>query len=228
MAKSHTKFLLTEGKDDAFAIASLMSHYVTPWGHREEQWPVKIEAAGSVTELLNAVYISSWFKRAGLEAIGILLDADEDFEGRWASIRRTCLPLFDDLPTDIPSEGLISIKAGAPRLGVWIMPDNGSAGMLETFLTYLVPDSNRQVWEHAIESCERARDMGAPFRQPHLDKAHIHTWLAWQDPPGDPFGVAIKSKCLNPDCPAATSFAHWFLDLYQLRDEVERAKNQAE
>ena len=227
MAKSHTKFLLTEGKDDAFAIASLMSHYV-PWGHHEDQWPVKIEAAGSADELLKPAYISSCFKRAGLDAIGILLDADEDFKGRWASIRRTCLHLFDDLPTDIPSEGLISIKADVPRLGIWIMPDNGSVGMLETFLGYLLPNSNPQVWQHAIKSCAMATEMGAPFRQAHLDKAHIHTWLAWQDPPGRPFGVAIKSKCLNPDCPAAKLFADWFLDLYQLRDGAERQKNQVE
>lgn len=223
MGKLHTKFLLTEGKDDIFAIASLMGHYV-PWGDKnhKDQWPVKIEAAGSVDELLKPSYISSCFKRSGLEAVGILLDADEDCKGRWESIRRACLPLHDDLPIELPSEGIINTKAGAPRLGIWIMPDNGSAGMLETFLSYLLPTSSRGLWQHAIESTATAKEIGAPFRQAHLDKAHIHTWLAWQDRPGDPFGVALKRRCLEPHCPAAKSFADWFMKLYQLPRDARR------
>ncbi len=87
MARLHTKFLLTEGKDDVYAIASLMSNHVA-WGANDNEWPVKIESAGSITELLDDAYISVWLKRPGLEVLGIVLDANDSFEGSWERVQQ--------------------------------------------------------------------------------------------------------------------------------------------
>jgi hypothetical protein len=215
MGKIHTKFLLTEGREDAYAIAGLMSNYVR-WGTSEDEWPVKIEAAGSAPELLRPDYLGPCFKRSGLEAIGILLDANEDPAGRWASLQNLCSTAFPGIPDALPAEGLIHLGQNGIRLGVWIMPDNRSSGMLETFLVYLVPKRGRKLWDHAIRTCDTAKSLGAPFRDAHEDKARIHTWLAWRDPPGRPFGEALKSKCLDPSSPAAKPFANWFIRLFAL------------
>ena len=59
MAKVHTKFLLTEGKNDAYAIAGLMANYVA-WGKSEDEWPVKIEAAGQGTQGWHWRHMGGW------------------------------------------------------------------------------------------------------------------------------------------------------------------------
>lgn len=63
-------------------------------------------------------------------------------------------------------------------LGIWLMPDNRSRGMLETFLAYLVPGGGSDLWTHACEAVAEAYGRGAPCREVHHDKARIHTWLA--------------------------------------------------
>ena len=215
MGRHHVNYLLSEGKDDVYAIAGLMANHVH-WGSSEDEWPVKLEAAGSDTELLNAAYISSSFKRSGLEALGVLLDANDNFESRWASIRNVCAGFLPEVPDQLPEDGLVVHGDQGKRFGVWIMPDNRSSGMLETFLNCLVPADGQELCDHARNSADKARELGAPFKSAHEDKALIHTWLAWQDPPGRPFGEALKAKCLDPHSPTAAPFVEWFIKLFEL------------
>ena len=58
----------------------------------------------------------------------------------------------------------------------------------------------------------------APFKQVHIDKANIYTWLAWQNEPGRQLHQAIKERILNPNYPdpKAEAFFHWFKNLYDL------------
>lgn len=215
MAVEQSKFLLTEGKDDRYAIAGLMGHHV-PWGSCEAEWPVKIECAGSDSELLNKVYLRGQFKRSGLDAIGIIVDANDSVDDRWRSLQNVCTELFPDFPSSPVRKGLVVAHEDLFRLGVWVMPDNESRGMLETFLAYLVPTASSDLWRYAETATAEAHNRGASYRDPHEDKAKIHTWLAWQDPPGRPFGEALKSKCLDPASPAAIPFVEWFIRLFQL------------
>ena len=77
-------------------------------------------------------------KIPGLKAIGIIVDADDQFDSRWSSVRERCRKIAADFPEELPPEGLIHQNEHGLRIGVWIMPDNQSRGMLETFLGSLV------------------------------------------------------------------------------------------
>jgi hypothetical protein len=96
------------------------------------------------------------------------------------------------------------------------MPDNRSGGMLETFLTGLIVPEYAALWAFARESCTTARDHGAPYTEPHRDKAEIHTYLAWLDPPGRSLHVSVLARALDGRLPLGERFAKWFIDLYQL------------
>ena len=119
------------------------------------------------------------------------------------------------MPDTMPVSGLIT-EANDLRLGIWIMPDNSSSGMLENFLHYLIPDTDQSLWNFAKSSVDTAKINSAPFRDVHLPKAEIHTWLAWQDPPGERFGIAITKKFLDPHSTSATAFVDWFKNLFGL------------
>jgi hypothetical protein len=47
-------------------------------------------------------------------------------------------------------------------------------------------------------------------------KALIHTWLAWQEEPGTPLGLAIKRQYFAGDAPLAAEFVNWLKRLFEL------------
>jgi hypothetical protein len=96
------------------------------------------------------------------------------------------------------------------------MPDNRSAGMMETFLRHLIKPEDEPLWIHAQAAFAQAKAIGAHCRDVHADKAHIHTWLAWQDPPGQAFGIALVKNILDARSATAMPFVDWFRRLYGL------------
>ena len=88
--------------------------------------------------------------------------------------------------------------------------------MPETHLRHLVPADDEPIWKHATESVRHARTIGAKCRDAHIEKANLHTWLAWQDEPGYPPGTALTMHILDPLGEGATPFVKWFRMLYEL------------
>ena len=215
MAGPRPKQLLVEGTDDLYAVVGLMEHHVV-WHRLTDRAPVFIEPAGSVDELLDATYLSTKFKESGLDILGIMIDADDRPASRWKSFRSLCHHVAPNLPAELPADGVIVDCPTGLRLGFWLMPDCRSDGMLETFLRHLVPISKEPLWELAQKSLQDATTLGAPFREAHTHKASIHTWLAWQDPPGERLGIALTKKILDPHASTAAPFVRWFKELYRL------------
>lgn len=220
MSQNHARKLLVEGKDDQYAIAELMAKHIH-WGANENEWPVFIEAAGSDRELLDPSFISAQYKIRNLECLGIIIDADDSFEARWQQLRGVFIAneLGYELPETFPDKGLICEHENGRRIGIWIMPDNCSRGMLEDFLKFLVPTASQELWEHAKTATEKAKTQGASFIDKHESKANIHTWLAWQNPPGRPFGLALLQGTLESHTSAAMAFVKWFVELFQLEGQ---------
>jgi len=141
MAKFHPKRLLVEGDDDKRVISELMDKYVV-WGEKKAEAVVLIESFDGVEQLLKAGVIEAELNTTHLKAIGIIIDADNRRDARWAAVLRECRTVIRDFPDVLPDEGLIHIAPSGLRVGVWIMPDNQSTGMLETFLSEMVPSNH--------------------------------------------------------------------------------------
>ncbi|MBP0015818.1 MAG: hypothetical protein J7545_08395 [Roseofilum sp. SBFL] len=213
--KPNPKKLIVEGNEDLRVIPELIEAHGVIWEPIKNERVVEIIVADG-DKKINKESISTRFKESGLTALGIIVDADQDLEGRWRSIRNFCLPSIADIPEQLPASGLIHITPENIRFGIWIMPDNQTQGMLETFLKYLVPDKSQTLWEYAQEVAQAAKKKEATFKSSHVDKANIYTWLAWQDPPGRQLHDAVKQKILDPNHPKAQDFVKWFKALYQL------------
>ncbi len=215
MTRANPNILLVEGDEDRRIIPFLMDEYIV-WGNKKEDWVDEIESHDGIENLLKPGNIKAAAITPGRRAIGIVVDANDHFDSRWASVRWCCLGIADDFPEDLPPEGLIHQNSDGLRIGVWIMPDNQSRGMLETFLGHLIDPADATLWAFAQESCARSRDHGAAYTDPHRDKANIHTYLAWRDPPGMQLHVSVFAKALDARLPLADRFARWFIDLYRL------------
>jgi hypothetical protein len=216
------KKLIVEGEQDKRVIPQLMAANGVTWPRDKE--PVYIESYGS-DGFINNKKISARLKASGLTHLGLIIDADENPKDRWQSIRNACLKVeeiqksIDNLPEQMPETGLIiNIPNGTEfiKFGIWMMPDNENRGMLETFLAYMIKDESDPLWQYAQEVVTEAKTKGAKFIDEHIDKARIHSWLAWQNPPGTQLHDAVKFKILDPEHPKAQAFVKWFKDLYDL------------
>ncbi len=192
-----------------------MDKYVI-WGETKSEVVVWIEPSGSVSELLKPGVIEAELKTPNLQSLGIIVDADDQRDARWASISQRCQGVIADFPKKLPPEGLIHVTPTGFRVGVWIMPDNQSTGMLETFLSEMVPSDQNPLWTFARNARAEAKGHGASNIDAHRDKADIHTFLAWVNPPGQQLHTAVMRKSLDAQTPLGQRFAQWFVELFQL------------
>lgn len=215
MAKTNPNLLLVEGNDEKYTIPRIMDHYVV-WGDKESDRIVEIKNLDSVDEILKPGVIESYAKIPKLNALGIILDANDSFDLRWTMVSDRLRAVTEDFPDDISEGGIVHQTASGLRLGIWMMPDNRSRGMLETFLGWLLKPNRAPLWNFAQESSEQASKYDGTYKPAHKDKSNIHTYLAWVDPPGCSLSVAILKGLIDAKTPLADQFADWFIRLYSI------------
>lgn len=203
--------LLVEGPDDQYSVIHLMEQHGVVWDNENERRPY-IQPEGGLPGLLKAIPVT--LKSSAYERIGIILDANSDPGARWRQVLKCASKAGVSLPDSPDQEGTITEgRNPRTRVGVWLMPDNGSVGTLDHFLSRLVPPEN-PVWVYAGDATNEARQRGAPCREKDHAKSVLHTWLAWQESPGLPFGRALKAGHFETDGPEAVRFADWFRRLF--------------
>lgn len=123
---------------------------------------------------------------------------------------------YTDVPEEPDPAGTIVGMNQADRswVGVWMMPDNQSPGKLEDFARRLVRAGDEGLWDHAGQSTSAAIPLGARFAPKDQIKAHVHSFLAWQEVPGVPMGLAITKRFLDADSTQAVAFVDWLCRLY--------------
>ncbi len=213
--RNHPKKLLVEGDTDRGVIAGLMEANGVPWPDPPDS-PVFIDSRGSVDEILKPGVLEAELRASGLEALGVIVDANGDASTRWSHLRDRCSSEFADLPDQIPVGGLEVVHVRGPRFGIWIMPDNRLEGMLEDWLVRLIPEASGPLYELARKCVSDSKRQGAPFREVHRTKAEIHTWLAWQDQPGLRLYEAVTRRVLDPERPESGPFVSWFTSLFRV------------
>jgi hypothetical protein len=202
------KTLLVEGIDDEHVLKHICGNRGL---HLDE-----VKSHGGVDELLSGFAVSLKLIEEG-DVLGLVVDADADLASRWQSVRQTLLrsgyPEVPPMPH--PDGTILAAPFGTllPRVGVWLMPDNATTGILEDFLQLLVPDAS-WLLEHARSSVRAIPETERRFKEAAISKAIVHTWLAWQEEPGKPLGTAITARYLDPFHPAANVLASWLGRLF--------------
>jgi hypothetical protein len=209
-----TDVLLVEGPDDFNVFLHLLHRHGIPSCCTIEEWDGVEDVLGSLVTRLRL---------ANEPRLGVVIDADpigdarDAVSFRWLQIgeilRKVGYQTFPERP--VPA-GTILREAGKPEFGVWLMPDNQLSGMLEDFVGSLIPDADRprKLWERAIETVRGIPEDECLFGPTAVNKATIHTWLAWQEEPGVPMGLAIRKGFLNPDASPAMLLIAWLRSLF--------------
>jgi hypothetical protein len=227
------RWLIVEGSDDKFVTVELLARHGAFWGSPA------LEADLDLPYIHDAQGIDKLHKVVAVQAksqhrFGMIIDADLDASKAWSKLRKLLRAISDppewlakllaQLPESLPKEGVV-VEQGERALGIWVMPDNGARGALEHFLVNLVPAGDVH-WEPARDSVAAAQARGVAFSEQHRSKAEIHTWLAWQQEPGVPFGRAMKSSYFIHDAVAAMAFISWFRRMFPEGQKSTQAAKQ--
>jgi hypothetical protein len=215
MAFQNPNQMLVEDEDTKGAVIGVLRGHLGKWGMTEQEWPINIEAEGSADEVLKESGLVASLQATGVAILGIVVDANGNPIGRWERIRDFCRKNGASVPNVCPPQGLIVDGVRGRRFGAWIMPNNKDAGMVEDFCHGLIPTDD-SLWNFAQNCVIAAINRGAPFIVAHRRKADIHTWLAWQNPPGERMGSAITKKILRHDAASAEPFVKWCRELYNM------------
>lgn len=195
--------LLVEGNDDIHVISALCQKFRLPKNF-------EIIDCKGIEKLLRQIPVR--LKESDIKTLGIIIDADNDLNGRWNSIQT----LFQKAGIEIsilPENGFVSIFEDI-KIGIWVMPNNQLDGMLEDFSTFLVPE-NDLLLPIAKEVIARIESEGLQaYDLIHRSKALMATWLAWQKDPGTPMGLAITKHYLSVEPEICKSFIDWLKRLY--------------
>jgi hypothetical protein len=197
--ESAARVLWVEGKDDEAVVYALCVAHALPK-------IFDVLPRGGVQTLLKGLGLA--LRGQPIERLGVVVDANGDAAARWREVARIARAEGYRSFPDAPDLGgtIIDGSEALPRLGFWIMPDNGSPGALEDFAAALVPVGDA-LWPRAGEVVDALPEQRFPAAR--RSKAHMHTWLAWQESPGSPMGQAIGKGDLRADAPAARRFVAW-------------------
>lgn len=199
--------LLVEGKTDQYAIAELMKWHGFDFDGRPAGVP-EIQCCGNDDGVIETLPIAiKTYSR-----VGLVIDANGSMMKRWEQLRSALTESSIQLANSPALSGVVT-HAKSAIFGFWIMPGNCETGYLEDFLGALV-DPSDPTWPLAEKASLEAQSLGAPFRDIHLSKARLHTWLAWREAPGSTFGVAFQGRWLRSHSALAIEFAKWFSQVF--------------
>ncbi len=196
--------LLVEGTNDLHIISAFC-------GVQQIPKVFKIENCDSDSKVLKKLdaYINS---SVPINKIAIVLDADEKgFEQRKQSVE-AILNRNDIITENIYYTNGAIIHSDNCRIGVWIMPNNQDYGRIEDFIIGLI-DTKAIDYAKATSIEAKAKKLG-DFKDVHISKAIVHSYLAWQDEPGCPIGQSITKQVLKPNTETAQIFKNWLLNMF--------------
>lgn len=155
--------------------------------------------------------------------LGIVADADHvsggGFLNRWKQLT-DCLAKHEyripSNPPKLPNLGSIFRHPDLPHVGLWLMPDHKSNGMLEDLIRQAFRKSDPQ--EALLQYAQTCVDR-LPLRlfsQFHQTKAVVFAFLAWQKRPGQTLDITINGDLIDLSSPGIKGFINWLNNVFAM------------
>ena len=201
------RLLLVEGVNDKHVVIHLWKRLL------KSDPPFCILEKGGIPQLLPSIPVE--ISVQGREVLGIVVDADDDVSCRWKAVANRLRRAGIDVPAELDPGGTVIESRpheGAPRVGIWLMPDNAASGELEDFVAKMVP-SNDPVWPMSKGYIEGIPSEHRKFSEGKILRAQIYAWLAAREDPRQ-MGLAIKAEDLDVDGALSERFTGWLQELF--------------
>ena len=215
------RVLLVEGQDDKHIVWQICRRDTASFATTREGYAMRVALLSTGTEFLIAErgsrseVISAIRQEVTTRqrAVGVLVDADADPSVCWSELVKGFSRTPISFPaTPNPAGLIIPEQPGVPRIGVWMMPDNQSAGELEDFVRQMMPVA-APVWPEAQCYIDNIPPDLRRFARGKTDKAKLYAWLSTQREPAR-MGAAISDGDLEISGPLCQDFVSWLADLF--------------
>ncbi len=197
------RVLLVEGQDDKHVVEHLY------WKRFGSPPPFSVVDKGGFTILRDE--IGPELKVPGRRVLGIVVDANDDFQSRWAAMTDRLRRALPDIEIGDPGPRG-TILPTKPRVGIWLWPDNESGGEIEDFVSKMIPGDD-PVWPLSKRYIEGIPAEHRRFSEGKTARAKLHAWLAATAEPKF-MGTAIRAGHLGVHGKLATRFANWLEMLF--------------
>ena len=160
--------------------------------------------------------INPEIKTPGLLAVGILVDANDDVNGRWKAVTDRLRKANIQAPSSPdPAGSIIEGQDGRPRIGIWLMPDNSTPGELENFAIRMIPAGD-PIWPRSQRYIDDIPEAERKFSDGKIQRAKLHAWLAAREDPRK-MGLAIGACDLNISGALCQDLIAWLKRLFAQR-----------
>jgi hypothetical protein len=179
------KQLLVEGADSARFFTALAS--------KLQLTDVQVQNFGGVGDLsgfLKALVFAPAFADT-VSSLAVIRDAENDAQAAFQSVATS----FRSAGLPAPSEPGI-LQANTPAVGVFVLPNNASPGMLETLCLSAINSHPEVQCVNEFVSCVQRVSANPPV---NLDKARLYAYLASRPRPGLRIGEAAEAGLLSLD-----------------------------
>lgn len=112
-----------------------------------------------------------------------------------------------------PGGYTISHTDGLSPFGLWIMPNNGTDGLLEDFIKSSVVTADADLLQHAVDTVGKLPSQ--KFKPIHRSKAEVATWMAWQKNPGQSLRGVVGGKLVDFESGPGKQLVDWLRTVYQ-------------
>ena len=198
---SPERALLVEGPDDAHVVRHICQRFpALP--------PFTIVQKEGIENLIPSIPIE--LDVSGRKVLGILVDANDNPKARWEAILDKLAKLNVELPSAPDPMG--TIIESSPRVGIWMMPNNLTAGELENFIAAMIPQ-NDVVWPLSQAYIGNIPQNDRKFSTGKTLRAQVHAWLAVREFPRK-MGSAIGAGDLDTSVAVSRNFAAWLQELF--------------
>lgn len=209
-AGAPTGLLVVEGQTDQHLVLHLCRQADPELGNRFD-----FHNAQGLNGVINSV--RNLVNQPGLTGVGFVLDGDETPQEHWRQVTERIAVAYPEmqLPTVPEPNGTIVPEdpvMGSPRIGIWIMPDNRSAGELEDFVIQMIPEGD-PVWPRSQTYIADIPLSARRFEDNKIAKSQVHAWLAARRFPGL-MGIAVRDGDLTVDGPLCQRFVSWLTRLF--------------
>ena len=140
-ASSDNRVLLVEGRDERFVVRRICDSNSMEFPHSAFASP-----KGAPDRMYGHGIRWGDSSQKAVQTVGIVVDANDNLPSRWQAVaHRLGTAGIETPPTGPASHGTIiesRPREGRPRVGIWLMPDNGSPGELEDFIADMIPSGD--------------------------------------------------------------------------------------
>ena len=221
--------LIVEGKTDIHVVSNLIvakSLTINGYESKRRYESEFVSIGGSKQNALKQLDIA--LKKEQVERLGIIIDADSETENpaidTWRSVANILRQNgYQNVPDRPHTGGTIVNQEDKPQVGVWIMPNNQEQGYLEHFFEQLIDHQDEFLSEATAITEGFVQANRNRFSAIHLQKAKIKTWLAWQNDPELPMGLALRDYArlgyISLDTPLSNQFIVWLQLTFDMKEK---------